>query len=83
MAVEQYGRLGLQVLQEWQARAQLVDEEGIGSDGGEFAVSVDGDQEVELAQDGAEDAEAREDGGRDNGVASDADVEGSCKGWFR
>lgn len=46
MAVEEYGCSGLQVLQEGQACAELVNEEGIGLKGGEFAVSVDGDEEV-------------------------------------
>ena len=33
---------------------------------------------MELAEGGAEDGEAREEGGGDEGVAADADVEGSC-----
>lgn len=77
MAVEEYGRPRLEVLQEGQPRTQLVNKEGIGPEGGELAISIYGDEEVELAQDGAEDAETREDGGRDDGVAPDADVEGA------
>lgn len=30
-----------------------------------------------MAEDGAQDRQARQDGGRDDGVAADADVEGS------
>ena len=79
MAVEQDRRLRRKVLQEGQARAELVDEECIGLEGGELAVAVDGDEKVELAQDRTENTEAREDGGRDDGVASDSDVKSSCE----
>ena len=40
VAVEQYRRFRLQVLQEGQARAELVDEEGIGSEGRELAIAI-------------------------------------------
>lgn len=37
---------------------------------------------MKLAKDGAEDAESSEEGGGDDGVATDTNIQGSCRGWL-
>lgn len=79
VAVEEDAAARVEVLEQGEAGAQLVDEEGIGRKLPELRVEVNLDDQVQLAQDGAEDAEAGQNRGRDDGVAADSDVEGSWK----
>lgn len=76
VAVEEDAAARVEVLEQREAGAELVDEEGIGRELPELPVEVNLDDQVQLAQDGAEDAEAGQDRGRDDGVAADSDVEG-------
>lgn len=79
MAVEEYRCLWPQEGEEGYAGGELVDEEARRVYLGEFRGEESNRQdEVDLAEDGAEDGEAAEDGRGDDGVASYADVEGSC-----
>ncbi len=74
MAVENCMGIWEKVGEEWDAGAELVDEECVGVERGEFGGEADLKDEVELSGYGAEDGEAREYGLGDEGVAPDADV---------
>lgn len=81
MAVEQDGCHWLEELQEGQPGAELVDEKGIGPQGGKLAVETDLYEEVQLPRDGAQDAEPGEDRGWEYGVAAYANLESSFLSW--
>ena len=83
MAVEQYPHAWKQIPHKRHAGSELVDEEDVRLQGGEFASAAAeeegyGEQEVHVPQDRQQDLEAAEQRGREEGGAADADVEGSC-----
>lgn len=79
MAVEENRRVRVEEAHEGQAGGELVDDEGAGLEGLEFAGEGDLDEELEVAQDGAEDGEAVEDGHGDGPSAADTDIECACR----
>ena len=74
MAVEEDANARIEVAEQRQAGAELIDEEGVGLQRLQLGGERDLDDDVELAQDGAKDGEAREDAGGKEGIAADADI---------
>lgn len=59
MAVEEDATAGIEVLQQWETGAELVNEEGFGRNVGQLGGEVDLEDQVQLSQNCAENAEAR------------------------
>lgn len=79
MTVEEDRGAGAQVLQDWEASAELVDKKVVGLEFIQFAGDPDLEEEEKLSCNGTNDHEAGEDR-RWEGIAADADVECAYSG---